>query len=340
MPTESSVLAAVQRLVLLAAPLAASIGMLALANLAADIPLLKSISPDWVSMNANTALGFVLIGVVMMLSTPPPDTPDFKFSTLFSRIALVSGLLIGLLTQAEYIFSWNLGIDQWLFLEPAGAASASHPGRMSPETALCFVLLSAALWINNVSYKNHDGIVSVSIGMLVLTLALTAMLTHFTPSLGDFGWFGYTIMAVPTAVLFALLSLSIVITNWPQFVLSWTLNKKDTMAIVFGMFLLVIIGLDTSRTQSWLMDTNRKIELAEKMLDDIENVQNGIIDAQSDANIFLLTGHEQLMNHYLTDEAEINAKLNTLRKVGSHSADPLQQQHFALIEALAMTQLD
>jgi hypothetical protein len=58
--------------------------------------------------------------------------------------ALLAGL-IGLLTLAEDTFSWNPGFDLWLFSEPAGTVGTSNPGRMAPDTALCFVLLAVGV---------------------------------------------------------------------------------------------------------------------------------------------------------------------------------------------------
>lgn len=57
-----------------------------------------------------------------------------------------SGLaLLMAITLAEYALGWNPGIDQWLFNELSGTIGTSIPGRIAPETAMCFVLLTAAI---------------------------------------------------------------------------------------------------------------------------------------------------------------------------------------------------
>lgn len=54
------------------------------------------------------------------------------------------------------------------------------------------MLLAAALWIASNRLKTR-------------WTALAAMLSYAMPNLGTYGWFGFTIMAMRSAVLFALL---------------------------------------------------------------------------------------------------------------------------------------
>lgn len=96
---------------------------------------------------------------------------------------------MGLLTLCEYVFGWNPGFDQWLFPEPAGTVGTSHPGRMAPDTALCFVLLAAGLGIVRRSRKTTGTFVVLAIlGSLVTTVALASILTYFSPALRTQGW--------------------------------------------------------------------------------------------------------------------------------------------------------
>jgi len=107
-----------------------------------DIPQLKSVLPGLVTMKANTAFAFILIGLSLFLQKK--ENPD-KAELFISRLSAFIAGLIGLLTLAEYAFGVNLGIDQMLVPEAAGAAHTVYLGRMSPNTALCFFLLAFAL---------------------------------------------------------------------------------------------------------------------------------------------------------------------------------------------------
>ena len=343
-----------------AAVLAVVVGAMVLVGWAFDIAALKSVLPGWVAMKANTAVSFILTGIALWLTARPPATfnPErsgrsfsygnrtayplrVQLATFSFRLARLCGLLaglIGVLTLGEYIFGWNIGIDQWLFREPAGAVGTTDPGRMAPEAALCFVLLAAALWITGGSRKTRWTIfASVSLGLLVTTLALAAMLSYLTPGLGSFGWFGLTIMAMHTAILFAMLGMAVIAISWHQDVLQWSLSRYATAAFACGMVLLVLIGFNANRSQFWLGETNHKIAYSEEALDDIESILIEVVDAQAHTRGYVITGDERFKNNYLEAKANGSVKLDALRKF--IAGNPHQQQQFARIEAQVKAQL-
>ncbi|MDQ3744635.1 MAG: PAS domain S-box protein, partial [Acidobacteriota bacterium] len=118
------------------------IGCGVLVGWALDIPTLKSISTGLVTMKANTAAAFVLAGLSLWLLRTG------QVSVATRRVAQACALAVasvGLLTLSEYLFGWNLGIDQLLFHELQRAGAAYAPGRMAPVVALNFLLLGTAL---------------------------------------------------------------------------------------------------------------------------------------------------------------------------------------------------
>ena len=94
-------------------------------------------SSSMVTMKANTALCLIFSGVSLWLSSSP--TP------LIARVCALTVQLIGLLTVSQYLFGWNLGIDELLFHDSPIAVMTSHPGRMGLNTALNFMLVGTAL---------------------------------------------------------------------------------------------------------------------------------------------------------------------------------------------------
>jgi len=88
-----------------------------------------------VPMQYNTALGFVFCGAALLgLALGRP-----RVGVAAAGIAAV----IGSLTLVEYIGQVDLGIDE-LFMEHEVTVKTSNPGRMAPNTALCFVLIGLA----------------------------------------------------------------------------------------------------------------------------------------------------------------------------------------------------
>ena len=99
---------------------------------------LLQISPSFVVMQYNTAIGFLLCGMGLVA---------LAYGRL--RLSTVAGSLVtalALLTLIEYIFSCDLGIDQ-LFMKHYITSGVSNPGRMAPNTAVCFLLTGIALLI-------------------------------------------------------------------------------------------------------------------------------------------------------------------------------------------------
>jgi PAS domain S-box-containing protein len=168
-----------------------------------DNAVLKSVFPGAVTMKANTALAFVLAGMSLwLLGTDQASLRRRRIAVACA--ALVA--LIGSLTFAEYLFGWNLGIDQLLFQESSDAAGTSHPGRMAPTTALNFILIGAALALLDAA----RGIRAVQL-LVVLAgfIGLLGVIGYLYRVKAFYGIASYTEMALHTAVAFVVLSVSI-----------------------------------------------------------------------------------------------------------------------------------
>lgn len=310
------------------------VGCVALVGWALDIAVLKSILPGWVSMKPNAALAFVLIGIAMLLPSLLPATLNPKLSHLLSLLARLCGLLaglIGLLTLSEYVFGWNLGIDQWLFREAPGAVGTSYPGRMAPDTALCFLMLAVGLSVARGSPKTERTLfASAVLGWLVTILALAQILTYFTPSIGAYGWWGLTIMAVPTAAAFVVLGAAIVLSAWQESVSLWGLSGRTTAAFACGLSLVVFIGLNTSRSVSRMAETDRRITHAEQVLQATTSVLAEVAKAQTHTRGYVITGDERYLKSRTAADAHCREDLATLRRLTA--ADPQRQQQSARLE--------
>lgn len=306
----------------------AFVGGFVLLGWAFDIAAFKSLHPSWVAMKANTALCFVLVGLSLMMTSGPSSTRAARVARL---CALLAGL-IGALTLGEYVWGVSIGIDQLLFYEPAGAVGTSVPGRMAPETALCFALLATAIWITSgLRQIRWAGYAVVILGLLVTTLALAALLCYFTPALGAFGWWGLTIMAVHATLTFAVLGLAVISIAWQQGVLSWSLHRKTTVAFACGLVLLVVIGLNTSRSQVRLRETAQEVAYSEEILSGNASVLAAVADAQTHARGYLFTGDERVLRFHLAALSRCEGEMDELRALIADR--PRQQLRFARLEA-------
>src|SRR3989338_2285156 len=123
-----------------------TIGCLALIGWIFNIQTLTSILPNLVTMKVNTSLAFILSGLSLRISLV--ERPG-KMTRFICQLCALVVVIVSLLTICEYIFNWNLGIDQALFKDDPMAIGTSNPGRMSPITALNFILAGASLLLIN-----------------------------------------------------------------------------------------------------------------------------------------------------------------------------------------------
>ena len=210
-------------------------GALVLIGWAQDIAIIKSIHPDWATMKANTALCFILIGLAMLISSPPSSILSIRLARF---CALLCGL-IGLLVLSEYLFGWNPGFDQWLFVELPQAMVTTHPGRMAPDTALCFLLLTAQLAIASDAHTSTMKLwLTAILGSLVLALSLNVLLTYLTGDSNTFGYWGLNLMAAHTATLLTILAASILLRAWPENISAFSFAGKSTASFLLWSLML------------------------------------------------------------------------------------------------------
>ncbi|HEX2908363.1 MAG TPA: hypothetical protein VHO69_15935 [Phototrophicaceae bacterium] len=112
-------------------------GVLVLLGWVFESSILKSTLPGFIEMKTNAALGFVLAGAALFLQL---KTPIVGRQQTIARLLAVLTVIIGVLTLAEYLFNFNLGIDQLLFDEPSGAFGGLLPNRMGVPAAISLTL--------------------------------------------------------------------------------------------------------------------------------------------------------------------------------------------------------
>ena len=179
------------------------LGLLVLIGWYTRSPALIQIHPSFVPMQFNTALGFLTCGIGLL----PVTNLIFK-----SKVNLfgVTAIAVGGLTLVEYFFMLDLGIDQ-LFMEHFITVKTSHPGRMAPNTALCFTLTGIALILissKKVFFWKHH--ISEIIGALILGLGTVAFSGYMVNIETAYGWGNLTRMALHTSTGFIILGVGVV----------------------------------------------------------------------------------------------------------------------------------
>ena len=179
----------------------ALLGLLVLLGWHLHVAAIIQIHPASAPMQYNTALGFLFGGIGLLGAAAQRGA-----------IAMAGGLgmgLIGLLTLLTHVFASDIGLDQ-LFMQHYITVATSRPGRMAPNTALCFVLGGAALllagWRAPLRLRWHAVCL---LAALAVGLSLAALMGYLVDLPTAYGWGHLTRMAVHTALGLVLLGLGL-----------------------------------------------------------------------------------------------------------------------------------
>jgi signal transduction histidine kinase len=201
----SDIEAIIHKIILILGCLTLAIGVSVIFGWIAEIDVLKRALTDRVSMKANTAIGFILMGVALVfMSLTKRKLLTSKYYMIARLCAGLAGL-IGFFTGIEFIFGLDFHIDQLIFNEDS-MASSIIPGRMSPTSALCFVLLGSTLALQGRSKKNES--LAQILCFLSLLISYGIIIGYVLGSAQLYGNARLNTMAIHTAVAFFMVSVA------------------------------------------------------------------------------------------------------------------------------------
>lgn len=179
------------------------VGVFVLIGWTFNIAVLESIFPQFITMKANAALSFILLGLSLFFLQGEESISLWKTNT--AKITSTLAFLIGAITLAEIIFNWDAGIDQLFFKDTVNTIFTSNHGRMMPATAFNFSLLGLAFIC--LSFNRLNKLVqSLSIITIVPSLLVIIGYVYGIKQLtGVIPLFAF--MAVHAAITFFILSL-------------------------------------------------------------------------------------------------------------------------------------
>ncbi len=304
-------------LVRLAGGLPVFVGISVLFGWALDIALLKSILPGWNTMKPNTAVCFILMGSALMLAAASSSPVKARAARY---CALSAGLIAGL-TLCEYIFGVSLGIDRVLFGDAPGAPGTLHPGRVAPDTALSFVLLSASLWILAGAVASVPALGGAMIlGVVAAGYALAMLLSVSTSMLGTSGWFGASSMALHTIMLFFVLGTGIALVAWRRD-LRWTIDPRSAGAFICGMIALMFVGTITSRSLNAAGEASERVRMAERYHDAGSLILDDTLRAQTSARGHRITGDAEYTDAFAAARGDYYKELENFRRYSTSDLD-------------------
>jgi diguanylate cyclase (GGDEF)-like protein len=171
-PPSRAVLSSLDRLPLFAGVTVIGVATASLVGWAADVAALRWVFPGSISMAANTAWCFILLGAALVILRRPIH------STVHTVAAAACGvvvMLVGLLTLIEDATSTDLGIDHW-FPKLFGTGDLSN--RASPHAMVAFVCFGGWMLARALRWRKASAIISIgcvtAVGTAVIGFLLDA----------------------------------------------------------------------------------------------------------------------------------------------------------------------
>ncbi len=222
------------------------------------------------TMKSNSALCFVLSGISLWLlqkgdsqrrilgwgqNEAGKETKNSpRQSILYINVARACASLVlitGLLTLSEYLFGWNLGIDELLFRESPQEVLASSPGRMGLNTALDFIFVGVSLELLGRKKSRRNNWYAQIISVIIALVAFQSLISHAYKVEFVYGLLPQTTsMALPTALTFLLLCIGML----------WTHPHQGLMRVVMsnsygGLFArrLLLVAIAVPFLVGWLI---------------------------------------------------------------------------------------
>ncbi|MCZ6855738.1 MAG: response regulator [Gammaproteobacteria bacterium] len=169
---------------------------------------LVQLLPQFVPMQYNTALGFVLCGAGLVGLA--------RDKRWLASTAGYLAVLVGSLTLLEYVIQADLGIDE-LFMSHSVTVKTSQPGRMAPNTATCFTLIGLALAVSLPGgARQRESLLRVVLASLTFGLSTVALGGYLAGLETAYGWGNLTRMALHTSLGFLAVAVGTIGSVWSR----------------------------------------------------------------------------------------------------------------------------
>lgn len=180
------------------------VSMTVLVGWAIDIEMILSVVPGSSPMKVNTALAFFFSSIALILTQVQP-----KMNKLVAGSIITPSVFIGVYTLLQYLLKPTFIIDNLFIFDHY---QIRYPGRMSPATAICHIIIATSV-MGSVAKKNIIRQITQHLLLCCSIISLIAISAYILLIPSENKFFFINSMAIHTSVLFFLLSLTISLKN-------------------------------------------------------------------------------------------------------------------------------
>lgn len=271
-----------------------------------DIPVLYTLLPTgFTPINPLSAVLFICTGITSNFLLHHQDTHKYT--------RLQKGLLYafaGLLVMVSVTIMLRTILNLPLYIDILPFGKYIHVSLMSMNVAICFgfagIILASLVWVKPIRF----GIVRLS-AVIILSISLTAIIGYIfkEPTLYSLGV--YTPMSLWSAILFTLVSGSILRLDYKNA----QLNRPILISIA-TMLTVVVCGMSYMFRN---IEQQHQIQARFNQVDAITTQVNNVIATALNAEVgvrgYLMTGKESYLDPYTSAQKQYDSSLRELEAV-------------------------
>jgi len=298
---------------------------------------LTSVIPGAAQMKSNTAACILFCGSALLILT---FKTDVRFEGL-ARAMAACVAAVGAATLCEYLFDWQLGIDELLVKDNVGTFSVFH-GRMSPFSACAFIILGFAVSALHIRVLDRAAHVAAGLG---LAIGLVTLLGYFWNA-GDLTtdrWLPP--VAINTAVCFTAIAAGVLLaggrpgrhSGHGRIRLSGV-EIRILAGFVVAISALVLGGSFTYRTGEQLAISMQWITHTQEVRTTLADIFGSLAGANVAVGDYLATGELSRLEEY--ERLVAGERTNLANLAGLVADNPPQRDNALRLGALVETELN
>jgi PAS domain S-box-containing protein len=288
---------------------------------------LRSVVPGTVTMKFNAALAFVISSSALLLRYfPGKNKIRYKLSVLLCALVF----LIGLITFAEYFFGFNIGIDELFVKDNLPTINTYYPGRMSPLSAMNFLLIGIGLLLLNrettATYQFFylSGIAFISLLML-LGFNFIADIPTFL-NLSIYEAIGFVVL--PAAIYF----------TQPMLQKRISFEQKLFTGFTTVIILIAALSIFSSYYNARRISTSQWVNHTNDVLDEVQQISSLTKDIESEDRGYIITGDSNYRRYFMIAKDNIFKHYKELKELTKDNSS--ERGRIDSLSALIEKQID
>ena len=294
----------------LAAAVAVAIAVLCLFGWGLNIRPLTSVIPGAVEMKVNTALCILLCGSALLILSFRTGASLEGLARAMAAVAFSFGAA----TLGEYLFDWQLGIDELIARDAVGTFGAFH-GRMSPISACAFITLGFAVGAVRTRRLDRAARIAAVLGLAIGLVSLVGYLWDADELITDSV---LPPVAINTSICFIATGIGVLLgerpaTRAPRVALAGV-EVRILSGFAVAIFLLVLGGGFTYRTSEQLSRSMQWVTHTQEIRTTLADISGALAGANLVAR-----------DYWVTKDPERRRELDRLRADAHGRAIDLQR---------------